>query len=148
MDASTVIDRLALAPLEGEGGWFRRLHADGASAAIVYLLAPGERSALHRLDVTEVWHRYDGGAAALLLLHPDGTASEPVVGVDLAAGQCPQVVVPAGTWMGAEPVGGAVLLGCTTAPPFRWEGFELGDADALARGWPQSAARIARLAPG
>ncbi len=148
MDADTVIARLGLAPLEREGGWFRRVHADAASAAITYLLAPGECSALHRLDVTEIWHRYDGGAAALLLLHPDGSVSEPVVGIDFEAGQYPQVVVPAGTWMGAEPVGGAVLLGCTTAPPFRWEGFELGDADTLARCWPQAAERIARLAPG
>ena len=147
MDADTVIARLGLAPLEGEGGWFRRLHADAASAAIVYLLAPGEYSALHRLDVTEVWHRYDGGAAHLLLLHPDGSVTEPVVGADLDAGQMPQVVVPAGTWMAAEPLGGAVLIGCTTAPPFRWEGFELGDADGLARGWPEAAERIRRLAP-
>ena len=43
----------------------------------------------------------------------------------------PQAVVPAGVWQAAEPVGGAVLCGCTVAPGFEFEDFELGSAEAL-----------------
>ena len=43
----------------------------------------------------------------------------------------PQAVVPAGVWQAAEPVGDAVLCGCTVAPGFEFADFELGRADAL-----------------
>lgn len=136
---------LGLEPLPGEGGLFRRTHVDAYSSAIYYLLLDPDFSALHALTSTETYHSYAGSALRLLLLHPDGVVEEPVLGPDLAAGERPQVVVPAGTWQGSSPAGEWTLVGTTTAPPFDWTGFRLGDRDELAARWPGATPRIATL---
>jgi hypothetical protein len=41
-----------------------------------------------------------------------------VLGTDLAAGERPQVVVPAGVWQSAERLADWVLVGCTVFPAF------------------------------
>ena len=43
----------------------------------------------------------------------------------LAAGERPQAVVPAHAWQRARSLGDWTLVGCTVAPAFRFEGFEL-----------------------
>ena len=144
-DAAAWVERLDLEPLEHEGGLFRRTHLDEHSSAIVYLLADPDFSALHALDATEVYHWYAGSPLRILLLHPDGRAEERVVGPDLGAGQLPQLVVPPGVMQGSSPDGAWSLVGTTMAPPFRWEGFSLGDRADLTARYPGAAARIAEL---
>ena len=56
----------------------------------------------------------------------------------------PQAVVSAGVWQAAEPSGGAVLCGCTVAPGFEFEDFELATA-ALIGEFPAEAEAIRRL---
>ena len=146
MSAREIAQRLGLEPLPGEGGLFRRTHGDAASAAIYYMMIAPDFSALHRLEVTEVWHHYGGAPAQLWLLHPDGAVEQPVLGREVGSGQSPQIAVPAGTWQAAEPLGEWTLAGCTTAPPFTWEAFTLGEAEALAAAFPVAAGAIARLA--
>ena len=146
MDADAIAALLGLVPLEGEGGRFRRTWADERSAAIYYLLAEGERSAPHRLAVDEIWHHYAGAPVELVLLHPGGRVGEPRLGADLRAGERPQVVVPAGTWMAARSLGPWTLMGCTTTPPFTSERFTLGDVDALVAGWPDAEDALRRIA--
>jgi predicted cupin superfamily sugar epimerase len=52
-----------------------------------------------------------------------------VVGPDPAAGQEPQVLVPAGAWQSATPADGAwSLVACLVAPGFHDEDFELRGA--------------------
>jgi predicted cupin superfamily sugar epimerase len=136
---------LGLEPLPDEGGLFRRTHIDAHSSAIYFLLIAPDFSAMHRLTATETYHWYAGAPLRLLLLGGDGQVSEPVLGPDLAAGQRPQIVVPAGTWQGSSSTGEWTLVGTTTAPPFDWEGFELGERAALAAGYPAAAERIAAL---
>ena len=53
-----------------------------------------------------MWHFYLGDPVQMVLLHPDGTVTPPVLGQDLLEGESPQVVVAAGTWMGADLVAG------------------------------------------
>ena len=137
--------RLGLTPLPDEGGLFRRTHADAHSSAIYYLLLAPEFSALHVLTSTEVYHWYAGSPLRLLLLTPGGTVSEPVLGPDVAAGQLPQLVVPAGTWQGSSPAGPYTLVGTTVAPPFDWSAFTLGDRAELTAAYPAARARIAEL---
>ena len=108
-----------------------------ASTAIQYLLTPGAWSAWHRVRSDEVWHHYDGDA---LMLYRLGL---PAVRLDRAT---PQGVVPAGVWQAAEPVEGAVLCGCTVAPGFEFEDFELGSVDGLSHEFPADALLIRRLA--
>ena len=136
---------LGLEPLPDEGGLFRRTHIDSHSSAIYYMLLAPEFSALHRLAATETYHWYAGAPLRLLLLGPDGAVAEAVLGPDVAAGQRPQLVVPAGTWQGSHPDGEWSLVGTTMAPPFDWTGFELGERAALSAGYPAAAERIAAL---
>lgn len=144
-DGLRIAALLGLEPLPDEGGLFRRTHLDAHSSAIYYLLLAPDFSALHRLDVTETYHFYAGDPLRLLLLGPGGEVAEPVVGPDVAAGQRPQLVVPAGTWQGSAPAGEWSLVGTTVAPPFDWRHFQLGDrADLLAR-YPAAAQRIVAL---
>ena len=81
----------------------------------------------------EVWHHYEG---APLRLHRLG------MGEARLDRDAPQAVVPAGVWQAAEPEGGTVLCGCTVAPGFEFEDFELGVVEALAREFPAEAASM------
>lgn len=131
MTAAEVIALLGLAP-HPEGGHFRETFRDpadvagrAASTAIYFLLARGERSHWHRVDAVEVWH-WHAGAPLRLEIAADREAVRTVrLGADLAAGERPQAVVPAGAWQAAETLGDWTLVGCTVAPGFRFEGFEL-----------------------
>lgn len=132
MSAKEVIAALDLAP-HPEGGHFRETFRDtrdvgggrAASTAIYYLLAEGEVSHWHRVDAVEVWHWY-AGAPLLLSCSTDGRAITHVrLGPDIAGGEQPQAVVPANEWQGARSLGAWTLVGCTVAPGFQFEGFEL-----------------------
>ena len=123
-DADDVIAALELEP-HPEGGWYKETWREEATTAIYYLLKAGERSNWHRVDATEIWHHY-AGAPMGLAMSPDGQeGAHHVLGPDLAAGQRPQAVVPAGVWQAARPRGEWSLVGCTVSPAFRFEGFEL-----------------------
>jgi hypothetical protein len=130
LEARTIIEMLDLSP-HPEGGWFRETwrsapYADGRSAGttIYFLLAQGEHSRWHRIDADETWHFY-GGEPIELRLRQDERVSVEVLGADFGAGQRPQIVVPAGVWQCAFPVGAWALSGCTVAPGFMFSGFEL-----------------------
>ncbi len=156
-EARALIDLLGLAPLDAEGGYFRqtwRSSVDPVSkkplgTCIVALQTdePDSFSALHRLPTDEIWHFYLGDAFQLLLLHTDGSVTEPVLGHDLAAGQQIQLVVPAGTWMGGRVVasGRFSLFGCTMAPGFTEVDYEGGSAADLVARWPDHGGRIRSL---
>ncbi len=125
-----IIRTLALMP-HPEGGHYRETFRDSrrigdraASTAILFLLARGERSHWHRIDAVEIWHYYAGAALKLSLV--DGASEEIIrLGPDIAAGEVPQVTVPARAWQAAESLGDWTLVGCTVAPGFVFEGFEL-----------------------
>jgi len=127
-----VVRMLDLAP-HPEGGHYRetfrdtRCDAEGrpASTAILFLLAGDDVSEWHRIDAAEVWHHY-AGAPLVLTMSPNGhDASAHRLGPAFDAGQTPQLVVPAGCWQTAVSLGAWTLMGCTVAPGFRFEGFEL-----------------------
>lgn len=61
--------------------------------------------------------------------HPEGGHYAETWRADTGAGQRPQLVVPAGDWQAAEPLGAWTLVGCTVSPGFRFEGFELAAPD-------------------
>lgn len=130
-EMNEVIRRLEL-ERHPEGGWYRRTWTDpvtvdgrAASTAIVYLLTAGESSHWHRIDSVEMWHHY-AGEPVELLISPDGhDVDYHVLGPDVLAGQTPQVVVPAGAWQSARPIGSYSLLGCTVTPGFDPDGWEL-----------------------
>ncbi|RWE74560.1 MAG: cupin domain-containing protein, partial [Mesorhizobium sp.] len=110
--AAEIIATLGLEP-HPEGGWFAETFRDAAggprghSTAIYFLLEQGQLSAWHRVkDAAEVWHFY-AGAPLELSMHEEGAGVviEQVLGTALAAGERPQVVVPAGWWQSARSLG-------------------------------------------
>lgn len=147
MDAQQTIHELRLEP-HPEGGSYRETFrstqrvtlADGrvrsAGTAIYYLLRPGEFSQFHRIPACEVWHHYDGGP---LLLHQLG------VGTVRLDEKNPQAFVRAGAWQAAEPVGEAVLCGCTVSPGFEFEDLEFAHVSDVLRLFPKEADLIRRL---
>ena len=135
MTAGEVVSRLDLKP-HPEGGYFRETFRDtrtlaggrAASTAIYFLLPAGQRSHWHRVDAVEVWHHYAGAALKLSIF--DGTITQVVrLGPDIAAGELPQVIVPAQAWQAAESLGDWALVGCTVAPGFEFDDFELAPKD-------------------
>jgi uncharacterized protein len=133
--ASDIIARLDLKP-HPEGGHYRETFRDSNcdangrshSTAIYFLLARGERSHWHRIDVVEIWHYYAGDALTLRITDDRGVRSIRL-GPDLSAGEVPQATVPALAWQAAESTGDWTLVGCTVAPGFEFTGFELAKPD-------------------
>ncbi|KTR08012.1 cupin [Aureimonas ureilytica] len=137
MRARDVIARLKLQP-HPEGGWYRETFRDEAvdgegrsrSTAILYLLDIGETSEWHRVtDAAETWH-WHAGAPLALTLSPNGhDASSHRLGPSILIGEMPQLTVPAGCWQTATSLGEWTLVGCTVAPGFRFESFEMAPKD-------------------
>ena len=138
LTAEGVIGALGLAP-HPEGGWYRETFRDaapaapafpasprGASSAIYFLLRRGEQSAWHRLrDAAEVWHHYAGSPLELAISTDGREVVRVRLGCEMSRGERPQAVVPAGAWQSARPLGDWTLAGCTVAPAFEFERFEL-----------------------
>ncbi|MEM1397283.1 MAG: cupin domain-containing protein [Pseudomonadota bacterium] len=134
-DADRIIEKLNLQP-HPEGGWFRETFRDpqpqdgrGISTAIYYLLKAGERSHWHRIDAAEIWHFYAGGPLAITISANGHDAHAYRLGANVLSGDSPQVVVPANAWQTAEALGHWTLVGCTVAPAFDFETFELAPED-------------------
>jgi len=132
--AADIIANLGLKP-HPEGGHYRETFRDprvidgrAASTSIYFLLKRGERSHWHRIDAPEIWHFYAGAPLKLEIV--DGAKEEIVrLGADLNAGEVPQFTVPARAWQAAETTGDWTLTGCTVAPGFSFDGFELAPTD-------------------
>ena len=148
-EAAALIALLRLEPLPAEGGFFRQTWLapetlpDGrrAGAAIYFLMTEADFSALHRLEMAEIWHFYAGDPVDHLQLDPrTGSGITTPLGGDLFGGQIPQLIVPAGIWQGARlaPDGqrGWALLGTNTTPGWTESAFELGRRDQLTREFP------------
>jgi hypothetical protein len=131
VDAREVIDRLGLAQ-HPEGGWYRETWRGPDTAggrpsgtAIWFLLEAGRPSRWHRIDAVEIW-TWHGGSALELAVAPEGEdPKRAALGMDLARGERPQAVVPAGAWQSARSVGEWSLAGCIVIPGFTFQGFEL-----------------------
>jgi predicted cupin superfamily sugar epimerase len=145
LKANDIIRILGLKALPHEGGMWVESHRDHYSSAIFFLIRDGDFSAMHRLTGPEIWHFYAGAPVQVLMLFPDGSVREPMLGSILPAGHRPQVVVPSGVWQGASTTGAWSLLGTTMAPPYDEEGFELGHAETLEEHFPSAGDRIREL---
>jgi hypothetical protein len=77
----------------------------------------------------EVWF-WHSGSPIVLSLGGNGDKPEDVqeviLGLDIAAGQQPQVVVPAGVWQAARTLGAEpTLVSCIVSPEFHFDDFKL-----------------------
>jgi len=132
------------------------------STSIYYLLVGKQISALHRLASDEQWHFYDGDTLLLAMIAPDGTFRKVHLGRDPTRGEQFQAVIPAGMWMGARLTAPAVairrlkdcgrtnrrgyaLIGCTVAPGFEFQDFEVGQRSDLLERFPRHRKLITAL---
>ena len=135
MNAAEIIETLGM-QRHPEGGWYVETYRDtdggerGHSTAIYYLLEAGERSHWHKVkDASEVWHYYAGAPLALHASVDGRTVTRHVLGPDLTKGERPQVVIRADEWQSAESLGDFTLVGCTVAPGFSFDAFEMAPPD-------------------
>jgi predicted cupin superfamily sugar epimerase len=120
---------------------------DPISTAIIGLYAnnPESFSSFHRLKHDELWHFYAGDPLRLVLLNPDGSSEDVILGPDFAAGQRVQFTVQAQTWQAGQTLGEYSLFGCTMAPGFTGACFEGGEMTVLLEQYPDRADDIRRL---
>ncbi len=149
---------LKLEPHPVEGGWYRRTYTSEVSVALLrgvrpygtaiyYLLEEGTFSEMHMVASDEIFHFYLGDPVEMLLLYPNGHSEVLIFGPDLAAGQLPQILVPAGVWQGERLVEGGklALFGCTVTPGFDFADYRCGSYAELAANWPAETERIHKL---
>ncbi len=133
-----------------EGIKFVETDRDPARTSGHFLYMDGAASAFHRVvDNAELWYLHHGR----LLIHvlgPEGSLTTHRLGMDVAAGERPQHVVPVGTWQAAElPAGTTWAFGSVVcAPPFSFEeSYQAANRASLLAEWPEHAATIRRLTP-
>lgn len=153
--AEEIIKALGLLP-HPEGGYFKESYrSEGEikedslstdfkgkrnySTSIYFLLKSGMFSAFHRIKQDEIWHFHEGSSIELHIISPTGEHQKHLIGMDLAKGERPQLIVPAKHWFAAkviEPKSFA-LVGCTVSPGFDFNDFELPSRKDLLSLFPQ-----------
>lgn len=157
------VDKLDLQP-HPEGGFFKETYRSSEtiandslpdrfkgerhySTAIYFLLTGANFSALHRINSDEGWHFYAGSGITIGMISPKGEASEIRLGSKPDEGEVFQAMVPAGHWFGSHLTAheGWALVGCTVAPGFDFNDFEMGSRSELLSLFPQHQELIERL---
>jgi hypothetical protein len=157
------IEKLRLEP-HPEGGYFRQSYRSdvliarealptgfagsrAASTAIYFLLEGKNFSAFHRLQSDEIWHFYIGEPLEVHVIAAAGEYSRIVLGQNSEAGQVLQAVVPSGCWFASHVADwkSFALVGCTVAPGFDFDDFEMGKRAELLNSYPQHAKLIQSL---
>jgi len=117
------------------------------STAIYFLLEKHQFSAMHRIASDEVWHFYYGDPLVVYEIDIYGTLSRHLLGNNPEMQHQFQCVVKAGSWFGSKIAMGGdyALAGCTVAPGFDFDDFELAERSALLLQFPQHAATISML---
>jgi len=147
-----------------EGGYYKETYRSGVmvnknalpdsftsdksvSTAIYFLLEKGNFSAFHRIKSDECWHFYAGETLHIYVISPEGIFSTIKLGSNFEAGEVFQAVVPAHSWFASEPAPNSnfSFVGCTVAPGFDFEDFEMAKAAALSTIFPAHAEMIERL---
>ncbi|GBC05068.1 hypothetical protein RclHR1_06000002 [Rhizophagus clarus] len=151
-----------------EGGYYSEIYRDQAiikkdnlpnefsgdrnySTAIYYLLNGNNFSVFHRIKSDEGWHYYIGNTSLKIYeIRNDGELIIHKLGSDIDRGETLFAVVEKGSWFAVEldqqNEDNFTLVGCTAAPGFDKQDFELANSDRLAQQFPQHLAIIRKLA--
>ena len=147
-----------------EGGYFKEIYRSdeilkneclpqqytgdrNISTSIYYLLEGDDFSAFHKLKSDEIWHFYKGAPATVYCIDAKGVLSEILLGDNLENNESFQVVIKKGTWFAARinQSNSFILIGCTVAPGFNFEDFEIGKKDELLALFPEHENVILKL---
>lgn len=154
---------LDLAP-HPEGGFFKEVFRSKATISkselgsdfsgdrnvvtnIYFLLTSENFSAFHRIKQDELWHFFEGSGITVHCIDANGLYSKIKLGNSLEEGEVYQSVVPAGCWFASEvsEPDSYALVGCTVAPGFDFDDFELADRKKLIAAFPQHSSIIENL---
>jgi uncharacterized protein len=158
-----IVERFELVP-HPEGGFFREVYRStltldhpgvpkgfaperSAGTLIYFLLSGSDFSAFHRVRWSdEIWHLYAGGPLEIFVIDADGSLERRLLTTDLVQGE-PTTLIPAGAWQSARLADGAgwALGGCTVAPGFDFEDFEMPPRAELLERFPRHEATIRAL---
>lgn len=149
------IEKLDMTP-HPEGGYFKEVYrseeshkgdhlperfgGDRSHGTSIYFLLVGEQvSKFHRIKSDEIWHFYEGSPVTIYSISYDGELKKTIVGRDYDKGERLQAVIPKGEWFGAEvnDKDSYSLCGCTVAPGFHFEDFELAKSEFLIEEFPK-----------
>lgn len=138
-----------------EGGWYSEVYRSAltlapealqpafngrrsASTHIYFLLEKENFSAFHRIKSDEIWHFYNGDPLIVYEIDEAGVLTEHLLGQDPGAGQSLCCVIKANNWFASKVAdgGGYGLAGCTVAPGFDFEDFELAKKEELSQLFP------------
>lgn len=158
-----LVENLQLLP-HPEGGFYKEVYrsekvipkdalpdnfsGDRSYCTSIYFLLTSENfSAFHRIKQDEIWHFYGGSSLSVHVIDKEGNYTEHKVGMDFSKGEKPQLVVPAGCWFASSVAkeNSYAFVGCTVAPGFDFEDFELAKGSVLASEHPKHESIIYRL---
>lgn len=158
-----LISKLGLQP-HPEGGYFKETYRSpdiishqelgknysgerNVSTCIYFLLTSDMFSAFHKINQDEIWHIYEGSPIELHTISENGNHSKYLIGADFSSNQTPQLVVHGGNYFAAKiPKKDAyALVGCTVAPGFDFEDFELPSRQELTARFPEHKELIANF---
>jgi hypothetical protein len=157
------IDRLELEP-HPEGGYFKEVYradekiAQDAlpdrysgsrefSTSIYYLLESHDISKFHVLQTDELWHFYTGAIITLHILNEKSGYSRIRLGNKPDKSTQLQAAIKRNSYFGVsiDQADGFALVGCTMAPAFHFEDFELAERTVLLEKFPDQKDIITKL---
>lgn len=117
------------------------------STAIYFLLRKEDFSAFHKIKSDEIWHFYEGQGLEIFYFDLDGELKTILLGRNPEKGEVFQAVVPANCWFGSRVASGSdyALVGCTVAPGFDFQDFEMAERQELIADYPQFGEIISQL---
>lgn len=115
--------------------------------SIYFLLTSDNFSGFHRIKQDEIWHFYSGSPLAVHVIDLEGKYTKHIIGMDLDKGYLPQLTVPANCWFASSVVNknDYSFVGCTVAPGFDFEDFELAKREDLIAEYPEHKTIISAL---
>ncbi len=150
-----IVNNLELSP-HPEGGFYKEVYrSDGMISqeslgtnfsgsrnyctSIYFLLTSDNFSAFHRIKQDEIWHHYKGVSLYVHVIDREGRYQKYSVGKHFDKGESPQLIVPAGSWFASsvKEQSGYSLVGCTVAPGFDFDDFELANRQELVDQFPE-----------
>lgn len=114
------------------------------ASGMYFLVTQETKIGLHALRSDQIYHFHCGDPLEVLLIAPDGAWSVQTVGVNLAAGERPQLSIRGGTYHVSRVKNGGEysLLSTVEFPGFTPEDLESIEPDELASRFPDAAATI------
>lgn len=147
-----------------EGGWYSEVYrsaltipeqvltpvfpGDRSACTHIYFLLEKENfSAFHRIRSDEIWHFYSGDPITVYEIDTSGNLTAHLLGNDPSKGHSLCCVIKANSWFASRVANGGEygLAGCTVAPGFDFNDFELAFSKELSTQFPQHTELISSL---